>query len=140
MENDIFKNKDAQDQAVHLLQYLATGEEATPEHLLVFNKVLCGILVDEPVPEAVLMTDEEKETSNSLLFAVTQQWSQLKNTSIDGLRESFLKREGKLQLHETQWLLHVEQRGFDVLLDSIPWSYENVRLPWIDESIQTEWR
>jgi len=75
-----------------------------------------------------------------LLHAVTQHWKPLANTSIAGLRESFLQRNGSLQLKRDAWHLSVEARSFDMLLDQIPWSFSTIKFPWMDRVIYVEWR
>jgi hypothetical protein len=63
----------------------------------------------------------------------------LKNTSVNGLRETFLKRDGILSRQENNWRLQVEQKTLDVLLDSIPWGFSTISLPWNGYLIFVEW-
>ena len=74
-----------------------------------------------------------------MLQAVITHWKILKHTSISGLRESFLKRDGILRKKETGWLLQVERKTLDVLLDSIPWGFSTVLLPWNPQPLFVEW-
>ncbi|MHB8208154.1 contractile injection system tape measure protein [Mucilaginibacter sp.] len=134
-----FINADAQLRAVHLLQYLVNGKSNNPEHFLVLNKVLCNVPVEEPVPAEISLTDEEKETSAQLLIVVTSHWDKLKNTSIEGLQESFLQRDGALVFKDDAWHLKVEQRGYDVLLQSYPWTIGMIKTPWMDNFLYVEW-
>ena len=53
------------------------------------------------------ITEEEINISEMLLKSVLSNWPALKNTSIAGLRESFLNREAKLQLQDESWKLIV---------------------------------
>ena len=39
-----------------------------------------------------------------------------------------------------RWVIHVEQRAYDILLDSVPWSFRMIRYPWMDTIMQVEWR
>ena len=66
-------------------------------------------------------------------------WSALKNTSIDGLREGFLKRDGLITKKENGWLLQVERKTMDVLLENIPWGYSTISLMWNDYLLTVEW-
>jgi hypothetical protein len=134
-----FINADAQLRAVHLLQYLVNGKSNNPEHFLVLNKVLCNVPVEEPVPAEITLTDEEKETSDQLLIVVTHHWDKLKNTSIVGLQESFLQRDGALVFKDDAWHLKVEQRGYDVLLQTLPWTIGMIKTPWMDNFLYVEW-
>jgi len=55
------------------------------------------------------------------------------------LRESFLKRDGILTLKENGWLLQVERKTLDVLIDSIPWGYSTIAFSWNERLIFVEW-
>lgn len=134
-----FTGEEAQFKAVHLLQYLVDGMEEHPEQGLALNKLLCGLRVDEPVPFQVSFTEQEKEVSTELLNVLRVQWEKLKNTSIEGLRASFLQRQGALTEAEEGWKLQVEQRAYDVLLQTLPWGLGMIKLSWMKKIIYTEW-
>lgn len=139
MEGGKFINADAQLRAVHLLQYLVNGKSNNPEHFLVLNKIFCNVPVEEPVMAEIILTDIEKEMSQQLLKAVLNSWNKLKNTSIIGLQESFLQRDGALTFKEDAWHLTVEQRGYDVLLQTLPWAIGMIKTPWMDNFLYVEW-
>jgi hypothetical protein len=127
--------------AVHLLQYLATGQAATPEFGLPLNKLLCGLPLAEPLEAGIRLTKKEKTEAKKLLEAVIRHWSILKNTSPEGLQGTYLCREGKLSKKDSgDWLLQVEQKGFDVLLADLPWSFSMIKLPWMEEVLWVEWQ
>jgi hypothetical protein len=75
-----------------------------------------------------------------LLSSLIAQWSILGRTSIAGLRESFLQREGALEETDESWRLRVEPRSFDMLLDRIPWGFNPLKLPWMAKVLHVEWR
>ena len=128
-------------EALRLLHYLATGLEDAPEYDLVLPKILCGLQPASLAGEAAPFTDEEREESAALLAAVVRHWDALKNTGIDALRETFLKRNGKLtRWHDGGWLLQVESKSVDILLDSLPWGISMIRLPWMARMLRVEWR
>ncbi|MTI89269.1 MAG: hypothetical protein FH748_15040 [Balneolaceae bacterium] len=135
-----FKNRQCIYKAIHLLQYLVTGETEHQEYDLCLNKVLCGLPVEEPVPYKMELLKKETELSNSLLEAVIEKWAVIGETSIDGFRESFLKREGKMEDEEEYWKLTVEVKGYDLLLDQLPWSISMIMHSWMEKRIQVEWR
>ncbi|MEO1049705.1 MAG: contractile injection system tape measure protein [Bacteroidota bacterium] len=139
IESRIFKDVKAAYRAVHILQYIAFKQHEAPEYDLVLNKVLCGIQTAKPVERDIRLTDHEKETADSLLKGITQNWDKLKNTSVDSFRESFLQRSGKLTKEREHWELVVEQQAYDVLLDTLPWSIATVKLPWMNEPIFVTW-
>lgn len=139
VKNGEFVNDEAKFRAPHLLQYLVNYEQATPEHALLLNKILCGIEYQEALTLGVVLTELEKDTANELLYVVTQQWEKLKNTSINGLQESFLQRGGSLCLSSEGWTLVVENKAFDVLLQTLPWGLSFIKNSWMTEPIFVEW-
>lgn len=134
-----WKSRAAQYRAVHLLKYLATGQQQVPEFALVLEKICCGLAVEEPVPLQIELTEKEITEAEDLLKAVVGHWTALKNTSVQGLRESFLKRDGIVTAKEKGWLLQVERKTLDVLIDSIPWGYSTLVFPWDTLVIYVEW-
>jgi hypothetical protein len=134
-----WKHKEAQYQAIHLLKYLSAGSKKTPEYSLLLEKLLCGIAIEEPIPLDVGLQEYQLQEAQALLTSVIEHWKVLKNTSIDGLRETFLKRDGLITVKDNGWLLQVERKTLDVLLDSIPWGYSSIVLPWNSYLIHVEW-
>jgi hypothetical protein len=134
-----FKSPAAQDKAVQLLGFLASGETDIPEYDLVFPKLLCGLLPEDPVDRFIELTELDKTEANQLLEAVINNWNALGSTSADGLRGNFLMREGKLQWQGDEWRLRVTQTSYDLLLNRLPWSISVVRLPWMPWALKTEW-
>jgi Contractile injection system tape measure protein len=123
-----------------LLHFLATGEEGPQEFQVPLAKVLTGWPLDKAISLPMSLADEMKIEAGLMLESVIGHWSMLKNTSVDGLRESFLQRPGKLsRTPRGEWLLQVEQRAFDMLLQQLPWSFSIIRLPWMKQVIRTEW-
>jgi hypothetical protein len=137
----LIENESDRHRATHLLHYLATGGEQPEEPLLILPKVLCGLDLTEAVPQDIELTETEKTASNLLLEAVIRNWPVLKNTSPDALRHTFLQRDGILswQASQQSWLLQVERKGQDLLLDRLPWTFGTIRLGWMGEMINTEW-
>jgi hypothetical protein len=122
------------------LQYIVNGQINLPEYILPLNKILCGLPIGYPVANNLVLNEKEKELIDSLLSAIIQQWRAIGNSSINGLRESFLQREGKLVSEEKNWKLLVDQKSYDMLLDQLPWSYTLIKLAWMKKAIVTSWR
>jgi len=135
-----FASPEAAERAALLLQLVATGEAAAPEPALVLNKLLCGIDLAMPVARALQPTDAERSAVDGLLAAMIQHWKVLGSTSVAGLRETFLQRDGRLEHADEHWQLHVAPRPFDMLIDRLPWGYATVRHPWMKEVLHVEWR
>ena len=126
--------------ALHLLYFLVTGESISPEYELVLPKILCNISLDATVELEIALTAGEQEEAEALLSAVIRHWNVLKNTSIDGLRETFLKRSGKLSKRsDGEWLLQVESKSYDLLLEQLPWGISMIKLPWMSQMLRVEW-
>ena len=129
------------EKALALLHYLTTGSTKTPEYELVLPKILCNIPLSIPIPSEIEITSAETDEASAMLDAVIKHWEALRNTSQDGLRGTFLIRPGKLSLKDDgDWLLQVEPRTFDILLDQLPWGITMVKLPWMEKMIWVEWR
>lgn len=125
--------------AVHLLQYLATGRLGHAEHDLVLAKLLCGVDTRIAVPRSVDFADDELAECEALLTAAIGHWTALGRTSSDGLREGFLLRPARLARGSAAFLLQVERRAHDVLLDRLPWSFGVVRLSWMRAPLRVVW-
>lgn len=141
LENQQFHDDASQRRAALLLQFLASGAAAVPEYQLPLNKLLCGLAQGQPLPRELALTDAEIELGESLLKAVITRWDSLKNTSIAGLRETFLLRSGKLEwLPDDRIVLTVEPKTLDILLDRRPWSISIIKLPWMTAPLYVSWR
>ena len=138
-EENTFKSNEKKQHAVLLLHHLATGETEMPEYNLTLFKVLCDVDIEDPVPNFIELTETEKNESANLLKAVTRHWEPLHNTSTEGLRYSFFNREGKLVPTENGWILKVEQKTIDILLDKLPWGIGTIKLPWMKKTLNVEW-
>jgi len=138
-EENVFMDKWKQQHAVYLLHWIATKDTDPTEDLLLFPKLLCGWPLLMPCINTININEKEKYDSEELLSAVIQNWSVLKNTSPDGLRESFLQRPGKLVEEEQQFLVKPEQQSIDLLLEYIPWTFRTILLPWMKKPLIVEW-
>ena len=127
--------------ALCLLHYLTTGRTKMPEYELVLPKILCQVSVSVPVPIEVELTGAELEEADALLSAVIKHWRALRDTSHDGLRSAFLLRPGKVTKRDDgDWLIQIENRSFDILLDQLPWGISMIKLPWMKQMLWVEWR
>lgn len=133
-------NQQSKIKAIHLLHYLSFGDEICHEGLLVFNKILMGWPIQLAVPLNIKMSDQERTEATQLFEAVVGYWSVLGHTSVDGLRESFVRRNGRIGEQEHGYLLRVEPRSYDLLLESLPWSFSVVKFPWMRKTITTDWK
>lgn len=133
--SDVHRNR-----AMCLIEFLATELNQPQDIDMSLNKILCGARPEEPVISDLTITEDEISTVNSLLESVISHWPVLGNTSIDGLRESFLIRSGKLSFSQQSYNLTVEKAACDVLLDHLPWGIGLIKLSWMDKSLFVKWR
>ena len=112
----------------------------SPEYELVLNKILCGVKASEPITGHIDISEKEQQAVEGLIQGMITNWKGIGQTSIEGFRESFLKRRGRLRLKDDAWHLKVEQRAFDMLLDSIPWGFATIKHPWMERVVYVKWR
>jgi len=125
--------------ALVVLHHLATGRDDPAEFELVLPKVLCGLRPEASFPGPVALDGPTRDEADALLASVVGHWEALKDTRIDGLREAFLRREGKLSLRDGIWRLQVERKPWDLLLEQLPWSLQFTKFPWMTRTLKTEW-
>ncbi|MBS1596995.1 MAG: hypothetical protein JST75_02135 [Bacteroidetes bacterium] len=130
----------AQQMAIYVLHYLATGRTESGEHELVIAKILCSYPLEEPVEHSINIPENVLKEADDMMQAAIDQWDILKNTSLSGLREGFLQRSGKLFSKNGNIYVQVEKNSIDVLLDYLPWSLSMIRLPWMKDILRVEWR
>ena len=135
-----FRDNEAADRAVLLTQFLATGTTETSEPDTVLSKLLCGVPLETPIARRLQLSAAEEAEAVSLLNGVVAHWHRLGNTSIAGLRESFLLRPGLLRQSGGRWRLVVESRSIDVLLNYLPWALSLVKTPFMKTPLIVEWR
>lgn len=133
------RDRQAISRASHLLQYLVDGRASTPEPLLVLNKILCGAPVAAPIEGEIDPSGEEMELCERLLKSIISNWKIIQNTSIAGLRETFLQREGRLERFDDGWKLRVQRKTVDVLVDQVPWNVSVVYHDWMSQPIHVTW-
>ena len=135
------KDMDARIRAIFILQRLVTAEQREyKESDLAFNRLLVACPFNVPLPKSLELTGKEIETVESMLVGVKANWPKMANTSVGGFQRSFIERDGQMEQQEGKWVLTVENKAYDILLDSLPWSYKIIRLPWLKKPICVSWR
>ena len=135
-----FADERAAERAVHLLQYMVTGEAASPEYLLVLNKILCGLPTATPVCAGIDITQAERDCIEGLIQAMVAHAKAFGSCSVAAMRQTFLARQADLQLAEDAWQLRVHPGSFDMLLDRLPWGYSVVKFNWMTRPVHVTWR
>ncbi len=134
-----FVSQESQMQAVRLLEFIICGHYNFKEYDLVLNKVLCGYDIGAPVIEVEDVPGYDISKANRLLLSAVKSWPKIGNTSVEGFRASFLFRNGKLSQETNNWLLYVERKGIDVLMDSLPYPISIIKLPWMKKPLYVQW-
>jgi len=140
LENGRFKDRTHADRAALLLHYFSHKALETPDSPMALNRLLCGTASEGRYLGRMTLVEEETTLAEEMLHAVTAHWTAVKNTSPDGLRGSFLARGGELSLNDGTWHLTVEPKGWDVLLDRLPWGISPIKHPWMKQVLYVNWR
>jgi hypothetical protein len=139
LEKNEFVNEFARDRAVLLLQYLVTGIAGCKEYELALNKIFCGAAIPVAISTQFVPTALEEEVTGELFAVFKDRWPQISNTSVEGIRSSFIQRNGVLRRTDEGWTLRVEQKAYDILLQTLPWAFGFIKLPMMDKAILVEW-
>lgn len=131
--------KQDQHKAILLVQYLVTGKEQFFENEMPLNKILCGMPVNNTVNTKLKLTKKEKDKCNNLLEAVIEYWKPLNGSSVEALQQTFLQRDGKIDLKNSGIELWVEEKGYDILLEKLPWAINMVKTPFMEDFLICNW-
>lgn len=129
-------------QAVALLKYLATGEPGLAEYHLPLAKLLLGLRAEDEYLPGEPPTPEQRGECDRLLATVLDHLPTTtitKNMDIEGLRATYLRRPALLGVRDGAWLLRVERRPHDVVLERLPWSWSWIKTDWMFIPLQVEW-
>jgi len=96
------------------------------------NKLLAGLRFDESIPVTTRLSPKEILEIKDLLNSVLTNWGALKSSSVRALQLNFFRRKGKLCENTDHHSLIVERKDFDLLIESMPWSFKLIRYPWFN--------
>lgn len=139
VENGEFVDEMSKNRAVFLIQQLVYNKIDFPEYELVLNKILVGWPLENHLSPIAPLTMDEKNLSLSLLNGLKSNWDKVKNSSIEGVQETFIQRQGLLKIREERFELEIEKKGVDVLLNSLSWNISLIKLPWMQKPIYIDW-
>ncbi|MBL4647672.1 MAG: hypothetical protein JKY13_01750 [Gammaproteobacteria bacterium] len=139
LQNNVFIDDDAAMRAVLITHYLTHGNTLIGEQELALNKILCGVDLHQPIVNEIDITEEEKTACEGLTKAVITYWKKLQNPDINAFRYLFLHREGMIKVRDECWLLQVERKPYDILLNDLPWSISTVTNSWMQSMLYVEW-
>ena len=139
LENNYFVDDDAKISAIYALHFAATGNTTAQEPELTLQKLLVGWPMQMPLPSEWSLSAEHKAEIDTLLGAVIDHWKALKNTSISGLRETFIQRQATLRTLDEGCVVNVEKHSVDILLNQLPWSISLITLSWLKKPLFVNW-
>lgn len=139
LENNYFVDDDARISAIYALHFAATGNTTAQEPELTLQKLLVGWPMQMPLPSEWSLSAEHKAEIDTLLGAVIGHWKALKNTSISGLRETFIQRQATLRTLDEGCVVNVEKHSVDILLNQLPWSISLITLSWLKKPLFVNW-
>ena len=116
-----------------------TNEQGNGEYWLPLNKVLCGMDIDDPINQNIILPDAQIDETETLLSAVISHAQVLKSMSPMHFRHLFLQRNGILSQRDGTWLLQVEHENQDALISQFSWTIQWIKLDWMHLPIRVEW-
>lgn len=123
----------------HLLHYIATGKTNAPEYDMVLEKFLCNIPAHQPISRHIKLSRKHKTEAKNVIESVRHNWSPMKNSSAALLQNEFFQRPGKLVVTDYDYILTVERKTQDILLDKLAWGIGLVKLPWKEKFVYVNW-
>ncbi|MCA3422631.1 MAG: hypothetical protein INF81_06760 [Roseomonas sp.] len=125
--------------AALLLDHVARGTLIAEEAHMPLIKLLVGLPIQAVLDPVAPLDAAERAACHSFLEAMLEHLAPLGRLTLEGLRGSWLLRPGLLERRDGLPLLRIERRGYDVLMDRLPWPRDWVRLPWMAEPLRVEW-
>ena len=138
-ENGEFVSIKAKIRATKVLKLLATGQTTMNDASLVLEKMICGVPLDYHIRKGFVPSDKELEEVGNLLKAVTSYWDPFMGTSIETLRGAYLLRKGTVEHDGQNWIVRVEGKSIDILMDTLPWGFNYIVTKWT-EPIIVDWQ
>lgn len=129
----------SEDTAVHLLYYVATKKLRPAEYEMTLEKILCGIPIHTPIEKEITLSEHQVNEAEEMLKALSEHWAAIKNSSPDAMRNTFLCREGKLEIDDFDKKLFIQRKTEDILIDRLPWNISIVKTPWMKQFLTVEW-
>ncbi|MEC5158287.1 contractile injection system tape measure protein [Chryseobacterium sp. MP_3.2] len=138
LENKKFKSHDTQIKAVQLLYFLANSKIDSPPQLeLEIFRRLIGISSEEMISFPKNLTAIEKKECIFLLESFIDNWAALKNCNVEIVQKHFLRKQGVILEIDETFEIVLEKNSTDLLLNTIPFSYSFVKVPWLNHFITT---
>ena len=137
--DELFISSDEAAYGVRLLDYLSSGKQSSSESDLVLPKLLCGVAWSESLSPIIDLNPDDMEACDELLRAVIRHWKGIGRTTEEGLRNGFFLRQGIMTQKDNGWLLKIENKAQDILLNKLPWGISTIKFPWMKDVLHVSW-
>ena len=138
-KNNLFIDDKRQEKAIWLLYYMVTGHLEFDESQVALLKLICDQDIHSSLKYKPELSKKEKNEVITVIESAIKHWTVLKDNSFEFFRNTFLLRNGILNIHESYAELNVEKYSVDILMNSLPWSLSLFKLPWSDRGFQVNW-
>lgn len=139
VKNNTFITDKARLNSISCLQYLVSGTTETNQSHLALSKILVGLSPNTNIDATININQNQKQLIDDLIQSAIDYWPAIGKSSINGFRGNWLMRNGILRETEDIWELFIEKRSYDLLLERCPFSFSNVKLPWMVKPLQVTW-
>nr|WP_231398215.1 contractile injection system tape measure protein [Photorhabdus temperata] len=139
LEAQKFIHRQAQFNAVCLLDYFIWGNEEVQTERKILNNVLCGLMAGEII-ELAPLESEKKLIIEQWLDAIINQLPTWKKLGRNDVRQLFLQRPGELLIDNQEIKITVQHQPFDLLLTDWPWPLNIAKFPWLNRPLQIDWQ
>ena len=138
IEQQDFVSEQEQSIAALLLQSIISSIEYFDESVLSLNKLLCGLLPEDPLIMDASIASERIKTALFIIESFIAEQAVFKDMSRDDFIDIFLKRKGKLVVRDEQWLLVIRSEGRDLFIDEEYYPCFSFQFPWMAFPVQVE--
>ena len=131
--------------ALWACHYMVSRQPVEIEHAMHLYKVLTGFSSSQSVllPISSLVTKQEQshiiKSSEKFVHKVMNRWAHIMCVDINEFRERFFLRNAKLSEYQSHWLLEIQRKADDILLDTVPWAFDVVRYKWMEKPLRVKW-
>ncbi|NDV82954.1 contractile injection system tape measure protein [Bacteroides sp. 51] len=139
----VLADKEAQLRAIFLLQYIVYGDDKTKfkEEELFLNKIIVN-WEGGPLPAEYKLEESDKKLVNDMLEAAKNSWQKMRGTAVMTFRIAFLQRPGLIKPSDDEHIvnLDVEEKPYDLLFESLPWSIAYSRIFNSEKRFKIKWK
>jgi hypothetical protein len=134
-----FKQLAFHKRAAYWLYQLCHGKAESVSVCCPLINILLNLPADFVIDGEMELSEQENNMVNQLFTQLAQHWPVPVTESAEQIQRLFFKRQGSLIEQVSGYRLQVKPQLQDVLLNTLPWPYETVVLPWMSSHLHVEW-